>query len=525
MLDLAALGDVASFVAFFEYMDSIESGLSESTALCAEKIERKWNYDLEHPSTQSIRAVGLMKRVQQKCSHKHAAGAHGETQINCTTCGPLTIALGASAKGPGRLRGKKKDRNFGSTATSSRLTADSLAHGSVDVDGENGVSSAVDGVAADGTASDTGSIVVPTSSRELLDYTDREGNTALHVAAAYGHFRVCCVLLERGADPNAVTDSGLTPLHCAARGGFLRICQLLVIGYKAAVDIASRRFELAIGFAIQHHHALVEVFLRPFVRAKMKVLPSATAGALLGIQDVADQHTATGRDCNIANRKGDLPTIFEAVARGDVLYLLMLQYIPKEERYRELTQRDPTTGENLYHVLFRYLDDDSTKSKNTQDKSIKNPHVECFKILLSLDVIDVNERGGKSGQTPLMVAAGRGLVDVVTALVVQSNNRKPQVDGTKHERSLDFCCSADGVEYGKMTAAYFAPDHEGLLKLSLHEESCLQKFNATYAKRNTIPFAGRREFIETCRWERQAWVDARRERENYCRTQDLKALW
>jgi hypothetical protein len=55
-----------------------------------------------------------------------------------------------------------------------------------------------------------------------------EGFTLLAEAAALGHNRVVKLLLERGATPDAATDSGFTPLTLALRGGHDGTAQILV---------------------------------------------------------------------------------------------------------------------------------------------------------------------------------------------------------------------------------------------------------------------------------------------------------
>lgn len=46
---------------------------------------------------------------------------------------------------------------------------------------------------------------------------DEDGNTVLHIAAAYDRSpNILSFLIETGADPDATNDSGETPLHQAA---------------------------------------------------------------------------------------------------------------------------------------------------------------------------------------------------------------------------------------------------------------------------------------------------------------------
>ncbi|SPO01786.1 uncharacterized protein DNG_04459 [Cephalotrichum gorgonifer] len=56
------------------------------------------------------------------------------------------------------------------------------------------------------------------SKTKNVDQTDKDGNTALHIAAAAGEKEIYVKkLLEAGADPTAVTHEGLTALHLASR--------------------------------------------------------------------------------------------------------------------------------------------------------------------------------------------------------------------------------------------------------------------------------------------------------------------
>lgn len=73
------------------------------------------------------------------------------------------------------------------------------------------------------------------------DYGNRDGDTALHYAAAWGRRRAAEMLLEDGADPTVTNDAGQTPMDDA-----------LLHGYDDILDMMK-------GFVIQtveqeHHH-------------------------------------------------------------------------------------------------------------------------------------------------------------------------------------------------------------------------------------------------------------------------------
>ena len=51
----------------------------------------------------------------------------------------------------------------------------------------------------------------------LIDCQDDFQFTALHIAAKYGHLRITKLLLCKGADPNKLTNCGVSALHFLAR--------------------------------------------------------------------------------------------------------------------------------------------------------------------------------------------------------------------------------------------------------------------------------------------------------------------
>lgn len=59
-------------------------------------------------------------------------------------------------------------------------------------------------------------------------YSNHNGETPLHAAAAYGHITAAQMLISKGADTNARTVKNWTPLHNAARFGHVRVATYLV---------------------------------------------------------------------------------------------------------------------------------------------------------------------------------------------------------------------------------------------------------------------------------------------------------
>ena len=56
----------------------------------------------------------------------------------------------------------------------------------------------------------------------------KDKKTALHVAAKNGHVDVAKVLIQNGADVNAVEKDKWTALHLAARNGHVDVAKVLI---------------------------------------------------------------------------------------------------------------------------------------------------------------------------------------------------------------------------------------------------------------------------------------------------------
>jgi ankyrin repeat protein len=64
-----------------------------------------------------------------------------------------------------------------------------------------------------------------------VEASDREGLTSIMFAAQNGHDDIVRILMERGADPNAVSIRGMTAVSLARKGGHEQAASLLLGGY------------------------------------------------------------------------------------------------------------------------------------------------------------------------------------------------------------------------------------------------------------------------------------------------------
>jgi ankyrin repeat protein len=72
-----------------------------------------------------------------------------------------------------------------------------------------------------------------------VDARGPDGDTALHLAALYGHADAVRALLAAGASPRSLDGDGGTPLHDAAAGGFEEVCAALLDASAASESSAS----------------------------------------------------------------------------------------------------------------------------------------------------------------------------------------------------------------------------------------------------------------------------------------------
>lgn len=70
-----------------------------------------------------------------------------------------------------------------------------------------------------------------------IDAVDKEGDTALHVAALAGQAEMCEFLMANGANVHAKNENGSSTLHFAARAGNTALCELFIAN---GVDVNCR---------------------------------------------------------------------------------------------------------------------------------------------------------------------------------------------------------------------------------------------------------------------------------------------
>src|SRR5690606_29408452 len=107
---------------------------------------------------------------------------------------------------------------------------------------------------------------------------DRPGRhwSALHYAAFAGHEDIVRLLIERGADVNALAPNGSTVLMMAAREGHGALAQLL-LAHGASPAARNDYHEDAVVWALRHAHAQIARTLSPAERVERAVQAAALA--------------------------------------------------------------------------------------------------------------------------------------------------------------------------------------------------------------------------------------------------------
>ena len=91
------------------------------------------------------------------------------------------------------------------------------------------------------------------------------GWTPLHWAASEGRKEVANLLINKGADVNAATDNGVTPLHTSAGSGHKEFSELLIAkgaNVNAKIALGPIQGLTALDAAIERNHPKIADLLR-----------------------------------------------------------------------------------------------------------------------------------------------------------------------------------------------------------------------------------------------------------------------
>ena len=144
-----------------------------------------------------------------------------------------------------------------------------------------------------------------------VDFKNRYGVTSLHRAARLGHFAVCHLLINVGADVNTTDNNDRwSPLHDAAYNGHTEVC-LLLVKAKAVIGPIDSDGNTPLHLAALNGHADV---CQVLVKARVDVNITDTRGwtplhyaARHGHADVCQVLVDRGAVINATNNDGSTP--------------------------------------------------------------------------------------------------------------------------------------------------------------------------------------------------------------------------
>jgi ankyrin repeat protein len=288
-------------------------------------------------------------------------------------------------------------------------------------------------VAQDYGNQDIAKLLMQGGAMEVLSYNGLGLNDALLMAASHGDAKQVMESLVAGADPEAVSRTGVTPLLAAAYGGNVDAVKA-VVGRGAHVNRVPHGYR-----AWTWTGAKVPLSQQGLAQAASLGDTALILAAKLGHEDVVAFLLDHGADPKLANPQGDTPLSVAAERGQDKIVAMLLAKgvdpnegqrsapsytagsvmgIQPEERNSPLSKAAQGGYEKTVKVLLEKGADPNVPGfagKTALFWAVERGYVNVAKLLLDHDA-DPDVRS-TAGVTPLMEAAKTGRAEMVRALV------------------------------------------------------------------------------------------------------------
>ncbi len=279
--------------------------------------------------------------------------------------------------------------------------------------------------------------------RKLTASRGPEGETPLH-AAAYANLPVITsLLLEQGADPNAVTSAGTAPLHIAARLDSAALLQVLV-RHQARVDLRNAAGNTPLHEAVKWNSS----------RACRFLLLAGSSANTRNLEGNTPMHTAVLQEDNLniqtlwefsasleSRDSAGLTPLMAAVKLGVYETASMLVQLGADINARDSKGSTPlheavmTMNESLVLLLADRGSDIHAKNRNMESPFLKALELGKDPAVWLTGTQRIMERDN-DGNTPLHLAvknyAGTGIITALIELGSDVNTRNNYLETPLH---------------------------------------------------------------------------------------------
>ncbi|XP_071086322.1 ankyrin-3-like, partial [Haliotis cracherodii] len=229
-----------------------------------------------------------------------------------------------------------------------------------------------------------------------INRRNKNGETPVMMAARAGHGELVDFLVKKGADMSIVNNDGDNILHQACKGGDMETVKKVLAQNKLDINRRSKNRETPVMMAASAGHGELVDFLVN-TGADMSLVNTGGDNILHQACRVGDEETVrrviaqSKLDINSRSKNSETPVMIAAKAG----YVKLVVFLMKKRADMSLANK---CGENILHQACRGGD------------------IETVREVLAQDKLDINS-SSKNGETPVMMAARAGYVELVDFLV------------------------------------------------------------------------------------------------------------
>ena len=277
-----------------------------------------------------------------------------------------------------------------------------------------------------------------------IDLIDKYGDTALHYAVSRTNSRGAVILLEQGANVNALNNQKLSPLHMAAKNGDLHILEVL-LSYKADLSLRDEDGSSPLHIAakegqVKHAEFLNQCFI---ALESERVSFDGCTGEDSIVKAIVTQDKNGANLLHCAVESGNEHLINRIMNEDKKIEAIKLVNTKKQDGFTALHIAAEFGHYNIVKKLVRCqadLDVESCANETPLLLASKNNHYQIAAYLAracpeAISNID------DDGLSPLLIAAKNGHTEVTEVLLANGANVN---DTDQAERNMVFLAAMEG---------------------------------------------------------------------------------